>query len=58
MGTVSNITNMPRQTILDFYHTFYAPSNATLILAGRITPDEGLALAQKDLRSLARPRRA
>jgi len=47
LGTASNISDMPRKTILDFYHTYYAPGNATLILAGRITPEEGLALATK-----------
>jgi zinc protease len=48
LGTADHVSNMPRQAILDFYHTFYAPSNATLILAGKITPEAGLALAQKD----------
>ena len=47
LGTPANISAMPRKTIVDFYHTYYAPSNATLILAGRITPEEGLALAKK-----------
>ena len=47
LGTAANISNMPRKTVVDFYHTFYAPGNATLILAGRITPEEGLALAKK-----------
>jgi zinc protease len=47
LGTASNISNMPRKTIVDFYHTYYAPGNATLILAGKITPEEGLALAKK-----------
>ncbi len=47
LGTASNISTMPRKTIVDFYHTYYAPSNATLILAGKITPEAGLALAKK-----------
>jgi len=47
LGTASNISNMPRKTVVDFYHTYYAPGNATLILAGRITPEEGLAFAKK-----------
>ena len=48
LGTAEHISNMPRSAILDFYHTYYAPANATLILAGKITPEAGLALAQKD----------
>jgi zinc protease len=47
LGTARNVSDMPRATILDFYHTFYAPSNATLVLAGKLTPDEGLTLATK-----------
>lgn len=47
LGTAHNISEMPRSTILDFYHTYYAPGNATLVLAGRLMPEEGLALAQK-----------
>ncbi len=48
LGTADHVSGMPRQTILDFYHTYYAPGNATLILAGHITPEAGLALAEKD----------
>ena len=56
LGTASNVSNMPRKTIVDFYHTYYAPSNATLILAGKLTPEDGLALAKKTFGSWpARP---
>ncbi|MGI4789387.1 MAG: M16 family metallopeptidase [Janthinobacterium lividum] len=48
LGTAHHVSDMSRQTILEFYHTYYAPANATLILAGKITPEAGLALAQKD----------
>lgn len=47
LGTADHVSNMPRAAILDFYHTYYAPGNATLVLAGRITPEAGLALARK-----------
>ena len=47
LGSAHNISEMPRAAILEFYHTYYAPGNATLVLAGKLTPDEGLALAQK-----------
>ena len=47
LGTAHNVSGMPRSAILDFYHTYYAPGNATLILAGKITPEDGLALAKK-----------
>ncbi len=48
LGTAEHISEMPRQAILEFYHTYYAPGNATLVLAGHLTPEDGLALAQKD----------
>lgn len=48
LGAAEHIAQMPRPAILDFYHTYYAPANATLVLAGKITPDAGLVLAQKD----------
>lgn len=48
LGTAAHISSMSRSAILDFYHTYYAPANATVILAGKITPEAGLALAQKD----------
>lgn len=48
LGTSAHISGMPRSAILDFYHTYYAPANATLVLAGKITPESGLALAQRD----------
>ena len=48
LGTSEHISTLPRTTILDFYHTYYTPGNATLVLAGKITPEAGLALAQKD----------
>ena len=47
LGSARNVSDMPRATILDFYHTFYAPGNATLVLAGKLSPDEGFALAKK-----------
>ncbi len=47
LGSAHNVSEMPRKTIVDFYHTYYAPGNATLVLAGKISPEDGLALAQK-----------
>lgn len=45
LGTPDNITNMTRQTVLDFYHANYVPSNVTLVLSGNITPETGRAIA-------------
>ncbi|MDQ2688545.1 MAG: insulinase family protein, partial [Armatimonadota bacterium] len=48
LGSVVNITSMTRQTVLDFYKAYYVPGNTTLVIAGNITPEAGLALAQAD----------
>jgi zinc protease len=47
IGTEDNVTNMKRQTVLDFYRTYYVPSNVTLVMAGKVAPDDGMAMAQK-----------
>lgn len=47
LGSVVNISGMTRQTVEDFYKTYYVPGNTTLILAGHLTPEAGLALAQR-----------
>jgi predicted Zn-dependent peptidase len=47
LGSESNIANMKRQTVLDFYHAYYVPSNVTLVLSGSLPPDQATALATK-----------
>lgn len=47
MGTQQNVMNMKRETLLDFYRTYYVPANVTLVLSGNLTPDEGMAMANK-----------
>lgn len=49
IGTAASISQMTRQTVYDFYKTYYAPSNATLVIAGNVTPEQGLAMARKAL---------
>lgn len=48
LGTESNIANMKRQTVLDFYHAYYVPSNVTVVLSGSLPPDQATAMAAKD----------
>ena len=47
LGTVSTLASLTRQTELDFYKTFYVPGNATLVLSGNLTPEDGRLMAQK-----------
>ncbi len=47
LGTITDITAMTRQTVLDFYKDFYVPGNTTLVITGDITPEAGQALARQ-----------
>ena len=47
LGNPRTVSEMPRKTLVDFYHTYYAPANATLVLSGHLSPADGLMLAQK-----------
>ena len=49
VGTQATVSGMTRQTVYDFYHTYYVPSNATLVISGNVTPAQGLAMARKAL---------
>ena len=47
LGTEESVAQMKRETVLDFYHTYYVPSNVTVVLSGNVSPDDGIAMAQK-----------
>lgn len=47
IGWRDEILGLTRQDALDFYATFYAPNNATLVVAGDVNPTEVLALARQ-----------
>ncbi len=49
VGTQDTVSSMTRQTVYDFYHTYYVPGDATLVISGNVTPDQGLAMARKAL---------
>ena len=46
IGWKHEIEKLGRQDALDFYETFYAPNNATLIVSGDVTPEEVRELAE------------
>lgn len=46
-GTLETVQAIGREQIVRFYEEFYQPKNATLILAGDITLEQGTALARK-----------
>jgi zinc protease len=54
IGWMAEISTMTRQQAIDFYKSHYAPNNATLIVAGDVTPDEVRRLAQEKYGKLER----
>ena len=47
IGWMAEISTMTRQQAIDFYKSHYAPNNATLVVAGDVTPEEVRRLAQE-----------
>lgn len=47
-GTEATVAQMKRDTVLDFYRTYYVPSNVTLVLSGNVSPEDGISMAKKD----------
>lgn len=47
IGWNHEIEDLDRQTALDFYRRYYTPSNAILVVAGDVTPDEVRKLAEE-----------
>ena len=48
IGWLSEISTMTRAQAIDFYEHHYAPNNATLIVAGDVTPEEVRKLAEEN----------
>ena len=47
IGWMHEIEQLGRQEALAYYHRFYTPENAILVIAGDVTSDEVLALAEQ-----------
>jgi zinc protease len=47
IGWRHEMEQLSREDALDFYQAFYAPNNATLIIAGDVEPEEVRALAEE-----------
>jgi zinc protease len=48
IGWLAEIGTMTRAQAIDFYEHHYAPNNATLVVAGDVTPDEVKKLAEEN----------
>ncbi len=47
IGWMDDLKNLTVDDLRNWYHTWYSPNNATLVVAGDVDPAEVLALAQK-----------
>ncbi len=47
IGWRQEIEQLDREGALDFYRRFYTPNNATVVIAGDVTPEDARALAQE-----------
>lgn len=52
IGFISDVRKIDRKQLLDYYHAYYHPNNATLVLVGDFNPEKALALANKYMGSL------
>ena len=53
IGEDASLDKITRQTLLDYYHAHYHPSNSALIIVGRVDVAEALAKAQTYFGSLS-----
>jgi len=54
IGWEHEMEGLTREDAFAFYHRFYAPENAILVVAGDVEPDEVRALAEKTFGKIAR----
>jgi zinc protease len=57
IGARSDIENVPIERLQAFYHTYYQPDNAVLIVAGKMDEGKTLALIQQKFGLIAKPTR-
>ncbi len=50
-GSERSIAGITDQTLYDVYHTYYTPENMALIVCGDVTPENVMAVAERELRS-------
>ena len=54
IGWMDDLENMAPQDARDWYSRWYAPNNATLVVAGDVKPDEIISLAKKEFGPIAK----
>ncbi len=58
IGARSDVEGVPIDKLQAFYHQWYQPDNATLVIAGRIDPAQTLQLVSKKFGGIKAPTRA
>jgi zinc protease len=57
IGARSDVENVPIERLQAFYHTYYQPDNAVLVVAGKFDEAKALALVQQKLGAIPKPAR-
>ncbi|KXW56120.1 insulinase family protein [Ferrovum sp. PN-J185] len=57
IGARTDVENVSIPHLQAFYHKYYQPDNATLVVAGSFDPSKTLALINKDFGSIPKPKR-
>lgn len=47
LGTKDNINSFTRDTVLDYFNTWYTPDNAVTVITGDVNPEETIQLVSK-----------
>ena len=58
IGNRSDIENVRIENLQAFYHTYYQPDNAVLLVAGKFDPSQTLAWISKTFGAIPKPKRA
>jgi zinc protease len=58
IGARADVENVPIERLQAFYHTYYQPDNAVLVVAGKFDEAKTLALIQEKFGPIARPSRS
>jgi zinc protease len=57
-GTRTSLAKLSREDVARFYQTWFRPDQATLVITGDVTPEQGFAAAQRLFGDWARPAQA
>jgi zinc protease len=56
IGSMEDLDKATVEDVRDFFHAFYRPDNATLVLVGDLNPDEAVRMAQTYFGGIERPK--